>query len=219
VKRFVKLAAIIGATSAIMGSAGLATPSTLVWIPSTDIHAEGVMHYGTDYYGGKSIKPLYVHGLTFGSGKFEYGVDYATLADDSSTWFHGKVALVEESETMPKVVFGIYNAGKKEDGSPNFIYALGSKTLDAARIHAGIATGRSSVLGDDNTMLLLGADKAFNSKWWGAVDYQGGKSGYGALNVGVAYSFTPKTSLIVGRDFYNDNSLDDTWTFQLDVNY
>ncbi|MHB1458065.1 MAG: hypothetical protein ACYC0V_14240, partial [Armatimonadota bacterium] len=64
-----------------------------------------------------------------------------------------------------------------------------------------------------------GLDKSLNDKVWAAVDYQSGKSAFGALSAGVAYNFTKTTSLIVGYDWYNDSNLADTFTAQLDINF
>jgi hypothetical protein len=55
-------------------------------------------------------------------------------------------------------------------------------------------------------------------KLWLAVDYQSGRNGYGAVSFGVAWSFAPNASAIVGYDIYNDPALRPTLTLQVDLN-
>jgi hypothetical protein len=39
----------------------------------------------------------------------------------------------------------------------------------------------------------------------------------GALSFGAAYKFADNASVLVGYDFYNDSSLKDTVTVQIDI--
>jgi hypothetical protein len=208
---------LIIALCAVAGAAS-ATPSTLIWIPSTDIQAVGQTHFGYDIYSPSSGDTLTDIGLTIGNGKIEGGVDYLSLNGiEDPLRLNVKGVVMDETKTSPKIVLGLFDAGGTS--ASNMVYALGSKTFSGTRVHVGYCIGKESALDGDNSMILLGVDKAFNSKWWGAVDYQGGKSAFGALSAGVAYNFTPTTSLIVGYDWYNDSSLSDTMTVQLDVNF
>ncbi len=216
-KRAVLIALMASAMMAI-GSAAYATPSTLIWIPSTDIQS-GSMHLGIDIYEASGDGDLPTdYGLTFGNGEFEYGVDYFEGIDDP-VFFNAKALLIDESPTSPRLVAGVYGLGTRSATSSSIIYLLGSKTFPIGRFTAGYGVGRKAALGEDNAMILLGFDKALSDRWWAAVDYQGGKSAFGALNAGVAYTFSPTTSVIVGRDWYNDRSIPDTLTAQLDMNF
>ncbi len=202
----------------IIAGAAHATPSTLVWIPSTDIQAAKVSHLGYDIYAPSSGSTLTDLGLTFGTGKVEYGVDYLSMDGiQDPVRLNAKVMLKDETPTMPRLVAGTFDTGG--DAASSMVYLLGSKTFSGTRVHLGYCAGKSSVLGSDNKMILAGVDRAFDSKWWGGVDYQSGRSSFGALNVGISYNFTPTRSLILGYDWYNDSSLSDTLTMQLDVNY
>lgn len=217
-KRIITTAITFLCACMIMGAVN-ATPSTLVWIPSTDIQASGIGHLGIDTYAPSEGNSLLDYGLTFGSGRLEYGIDYLNIDGgvDSPARWNAKYLLKDEDGNIPRLTAGIYDAGGSE--ASNIIYLLGSKSFPMARLTMGIGQGKESVLGEDNTMVFLGLDKSLTDKIWAAVDYQSGKSAFGALSAGVAYNFTKNTSLIVGYDWYNDSSLNDTLTLQMDMNF
>ncbi len=215
-KIFLLMAAAVACGTLLIGRAQ-ATPSTLIWIPSTDVQPAGVTHLGDDSYITSSGATMTDIGPEWGTGKVEYGVDYlyATGIRDPLR-LNGKISLVDEAASAPKVVAGVYDLGGT--AASNIFYVLGSKTFAIGRFHAGFGIGKKDVLGADNGMLLLGYDKYLSDKWWIGADYQSGKSSFGALNAGVAYNFTPNTSLIVGYDWYN-NGAPGTLTTQWDVNF
>jgi hypothetical protein len=71
--------------------------------------------------------------------------------------------------------------------------------------------------------VLLSWDRTISEvsdKLWAAVDYQGGDSALGALSFGLAWAFTPDTSVIFGYDVYNNDKIAgaNTCTVQLDIN-
>jgi hypothetical protein len=68
-------------------------------------------------------------------------------------------------------------------------------------------------------MLLLAFERQLSKRWWGAVDYASGDSTFGAVSPGVAYTFSPNTSVILGYDFYNNSDFTDTITVQVDINF
>lgn len=212
------MAIMIICAMSIMGTA-FATPSTLIWIPSTDIQAKGTGHVGVDMYAANEGHPLMDYGLTFGVTNFEYGIDYLDTSGgiNDPVRLNAKYLIKDEAEDMPRLTVGLYDVGGS--AASNIGYLLASKTFPAARFTLGYGIGKSSVLGDDNNMIFAGLDKSLNDKFWVAVDYQSGKSAFGALSAGVAYNFTKTTSLIVGYDWYNDSSLADTFTMQLDMNF
>lgn len=217
-KKIILIAITILCVCMIMGTVN-ATPSTLIWIPSTDIQPSGTGHIGIDTYAPSKGDALLDYGLTFGTGKLEYGIDYLNIDGgvDSPVRWNAKYLLTDEKGSIPRLTAGIYDAGGSS--ASNILYILGSKTFPMARLTMGIGQGKESILGDDNKMFFLGFDKSLTDKIWAAVDYQSGKSAFGALSAGIAYSFTKSTSLIAGYDWYNDSSLDDTLTIQMDMNF
>jgi len=198
-----------------------ATSSTLIWIPATDIQPAGVGHLDYDVYVPATGNMLSDVGLLYGSGTVEYGVDYLFQNGlvGNAVRLNAKALLTNETSTAPKAVFGVFDVG---GGASNQIYILGSKNYDFGRLHLGYSIGNSSVLGSDNAMLLAGYDKQVSEKWWVCADFQSGRSAFGALNVGVAYSLSPSTSYIIGYDFFNnsDNAgFPNAITGQLDMNF
>lgn len=202
-----------------------ATPSTLVWIPSTDIQGANTWHFGVDNYFKSDITrvaPTDI-GLTYGlpGGRAEVGFDYFAPSDDPLT-FNGKYLICPESGERPAIAVGGYFFGAKSGVTDaNVVYILGSKTFDKVRVHLGYAHGKASTIGGTPDMLLAGLDGYLDAaqKWWWGADYQSGDSALGALNFGVAYSLNSSTSVLVGYDFYNNSALDDSITVQLDVNF
>lgn len=237
-----------------IGSAGTAqaTPSTTLWIPSTDIQPFGVVHFGADTYNCVIKEPTTAnttgntidYGLTIGvvpdDDRFgvEVGIDYRDATGNSKNpWYFNVKAGTKEGAfgaMMPALAVGGFDFGTKSSTASatdfrtdnNILYAMAAKTFGAAgRISLGYFSGNDKALLDetgkaDNTGILASWDKALNGKWWAAIDYQGGKSSYGALSFGVAYTVSPNSSFIFGYNIYNNDKLHDpTIEFNYDVNF
>lgn len=248
-KKTMKILSLATALVALTSGAALATPSTQIWIPSTDVQAFGTAHLGIDNYLRVSKNPdgsrqpnTYDLGLTFGVLPFEKlqmeaGVDYmvnATSPGDSHPFYlNVKLATPEESlfTYSPAIALGAYNIGFKEDVSDqNIVYGLVAKTLPVVgRLSAGYFVGNSAVLNDengenDNHGVLLSWDRTMSEisdKLWVAVDYQGSESFMGAFNFGVSWAFSKNVSVIFGYDIYNSSVTGgkNTFTTQLDINF
>src|SRR4029079_5456300 len=109
--------------------------------------------------------------------------------------------------------------GHKNPLAGNLLYVLASMTLGkAGRGSIGYQHGQHSRVGRDEDMLLLPWEKQLTPKWWAAVDYASGKSAFGAVSPGVAYTFSQNTSVILGYDFY-PGDFKDTITVQVDINF
>ncbi len=202
-----------------------ATPSTLVWIPSTDIQPDRTWHFGFDNYFRSDLTRLAPTdiGLTYGllDGRAEVGVDYFAPSDDPVT-FNGKYLLCPESDTRPALAVGGYFFGLASGVTDaNVAYLIGSKTFGKVRVHLGYAHGKESTIGGSPDMLLAGLDGYLDARkqWWWGADYQSGDSLLGALNFGVGYQINHATSVIVGYDVYNAPGSDNSFTVQFDVNF
>jgi len=234
---------------ALLAATAAATPSTQIWIPSTDIQKYKTGHLNIDTYiadsneeAGVRKAPQSVIGPTFGVLPFEkvqaeVGFDVINTGNSSTDayplYFHGKVGTPEGSfaQYSPALAAGIYNAGTKKDmTNQNIMYALAAKTIPVAgRLSAGYYKGNDKVLVDENGAkaddgVLLSWDRTISEisdKLWAAVDYQGGQSALGALSFGVAWAFSPNTSVILGYDIYNNKQIagQNTATVQVDINF
>jgi len=138
--------------------AALATPSTQIWIPSTDIQAFKTAHIGIDnyfrashhaYFGGTRDNNVLDIGLTAGVLPFdklqmEVGMDYLVIASDPNDNHpmsgNFKIATPEESlfKFSPALAFGMYNIGPVNPAiasgvisGQNMIYGLVAKTIPA----------------------------------------------------------------------------------------
>jgi hypothetical protein len=198
-----------------------ATPSTLIWIPSTDTQATATWHLGVDDYftiGRGSSAPTDV-GLTYGlTRRVEVGIDF--WGDTQAPFlFNAKFKVFDSPGRGWAGSVGIYNVGTDAaETGYDIAYALVSKECPFGRLHAGWFVGRDSLLEPDSEGVLLGFDRQLCRKWWAAVDFQGGESSFGALNLGAAYSFSENASVLFGVDLYNNADLHDTVTVQVDVN-
>ena len=243
-KRIIK--SLIMATALTMATAGiaLATPSTQIWIPSTDIQGYKTLHLGIDNYTrtshtpGSDIRPnVYDLGLTAGVLPFdkvqaEVGIDYITYGinalDGSPISFNAKVGTPEDSlfSGSPALAVGGYGFGTKTDvTNSNIVYGLAARTLPViGRLSAGYYIGNDKVIGDRNDGVLLSWDRTMteiSDRLWLAADYQGGKNTMGAFSFGASWAFTKSVSVIFGYDIYNDQALagKNTFTTQLDINF
>ncbi len=167
----------------------LATPSTQIWIPSTDIQGYKTLHLGIDNYVRASDKSdgtrdpnIFDAGLTYGLlalGKVgvEVGVDYIAYGnayDDDPVYFNAKLGLAENAlgKLMPALAIGGYGFGTNgKEGSAtrtdqDIVYGLVAKTLPLiGRLSAGYYIGNEDVLvgtdGDKaNDGVLLSWDRA-----------------------------------------------------------
>jgi hypothetical protein len=231
----IALAVIASALNLLAATAVMATPSTQIWIPSTDVQAFKSVHLGIDNYMRTSSKGGFPNltdvGLTAGVLPFEkiqaeIGVDYLTggqggvsgsfneAADKSPIYFNAKVGTPEESlfKFSPAIAIGTYNIGTKTGiTSQNIAYGLAAKTIPVVgRISLGGFQGSETVLGSGkNNGVLASWDRSMSEisdKLWMAVDYQGGNSFMGALSFGASWAFTKDVSLIIGYDIYNNAS-------------
>jgi hypothetical protein len=146
-------------------------------------------------------------------------------------------------EFSPAVAGGIYDVGTEVDKTDdNIVYVKTAKTINIKDFLPGatnikdLSLGRFSIgyfWGNDKLLLNQDLEKdahgillawertmlEISDKLWVCAEYQGSKSAYGALNVGFSWQFTPSTSVIVGYQFYNNRSLADTATIQVDINF
>jgi len=207
------------------------TPSTQLWIPSTDFQKWKSMHLGIDNYirtqriNGVRGAAIFDIGLTTGLLPFEklqgeIGVDYLYMGDnvyDNHPFFiNAKMGLPEGAifKGSPAIVAGAYNFGLKKNLTDyNIVYGLVAKTIPVlGRISAGYYSGNSKVLVDENlekasSGLLISWDRTMteiSDKLWLSVDYQGGRNYLGALNLGASWSFSKNVSVIFAYDIYNN---------------
>lgn len=179
------------AMSLVIGTCGaaLATPSTQIWIPSTDIQPYKTLHLGIDNYirtAKSSVGNVFDIGLTAGVLPFEklqmeVGVDYLDSGRDTPTdshpvYFNAKLGTPEDSlfKFSPAIAVGIYNVGTKFSNSnsttldatkQDIVYGLVAKTLPViGRISAGGYHGSGTVLTNEfgksaNDGVLLSWDR------------------------------------------------------------
>jgi hypothetical protein len=207
------------------------TPSTQIWIPSTDFQKWKSLHLGLDnYFRSTKIEGvrgagIYDIGLTTGLLPFEklqgeIGIDYLSMGDsyydDHPFYINAKIGFPESAifKGSPALALGAYNFGlKKNLTNYNIVYGEIAKTIPVlGRISVGYYTGNGKVLVDENLKksnngLLLSWDRTMSEisdKLWLAVDYQGGKNYLGSLNFGASWSFSKNVSVIFGYDIYNN---------------
>jgi hypothetical protein len=154
-KKMTKIVFLAMTLTMMATGAAMATPSTQIWIPSTDVQAYKTLHLGIDSYfrasgkggNGGPVRDANVYdlGLTAGVLPFEklqmeVGVDYVTLGnelDNHPVMFNAKLGTPEDAlfKNSPAIAVGIYNLGLKQipTATPgmNMVYGLVAKTLPA----------------------------------------------------------------------------------------
>jgi len=213
----------------VLQTASLATPSTQIWNPSTDIQARGTWHFGIDNYftvqgpadGGYAF-PTDL-GLEYGlTPNIELGFDIFQ-PQASPLVFNAKFG-IPENGNIPAFAGGGYGFGTSQGVTDqNVVYGLAAKTFPViGRLTAGYFSGNSKVLVDplgnpDNSGVILTWDKALTDKIWACIDYAGTNSAIGSLFYGLSYAFSPNTSVIFAYGTFN-NGAKPVITTQLDIN-
>jgi hypothetical protein len=209
------------------------TPSTQIWIPSTDFQKWKTMHLGLDNYirtsniNGVRGAGIFDAGFTTGLLPFEkfqgeIGVDYLYMGDSNydnhPIYFNAKIGFPEDAffKGFPAIALGAYNFGLKTNlTNYNIVYGEIAKTIPIlGRLSVGYYTGNDKVLVDENLKkanngVLLSWDRTMteiSDKLWLAVDYQGGKNYLGALSFGASWAFSKNVSVIFGYDIYNNKN-------------
>jgi len=209
----------------VAGSA-LATPSTQIWNPSTDIQPRGTWHLGIDDYftiedrssGGYNYPTDY--GITSGIlPGLEVGADFLSpqAVPGSQLVFNAKYGIAETG-SLPALAVGGYGFGLIQGQTDqDVVYGVAAKTFQLGRLSAGYFQGKAAAIGSDNGGVILTWDKVLNDKFWLCVDYAGGNSTLGALFGGFSYAFAPNVSVLCAYGKFNDGTAP-TVTTQLDIN-
>lgn len=218
-----------------------ATPSTQIWIPSTDIQKYLNPHFGWDAYIGEEGSGVISNGgitmgiLPFEKFGMEIGIDYRDLSGDHKypVYLNAKIGIPENAlfTNMPAVAIGGYDIGFNEGiTNYNVMYGLIAKTIGpAGRFSVGgyYAAGDSLLMLDKDgnqepAGILASWDRTMaeiSDKLWLAVDFQSGTNGYSAVSAGAAWMFAPNAGLILGYDYFlNSEVLPGTITVQVDIN-
>jgi hypothetical protein len=227
-----KLAAVAAAIVAMASSSAMATPSTQIWIPSTDAKDFKSYHIDIDNYARFSSKdaagPNYYNvGLSAGvlpleNLKLEVGVDFfkggplnvdvnGAPADTHPFYFNAKLATPEGAfgiKELPAFAVGGFGISTADALSQNIVYGLVGKTLPVVgRLSLGGYTSNKDLYGKkDNTGILASLDRnmpEISDKLWLAVDYMSGNNANGEVSVGGSWAFSKQISLIVGAVFFN----------------
>src|ERR1039457_2889254 len=146
-KKITRIITVAMALTMALTGAAMATPSTQIWIPSTDIQPFLVGHLRIDKYfrasgvtksGMPTRDPNIMDiGLTVGVLPFEkiqteVGFDYLTIANDPNDnhpfSFNAKIGTPEDAffKYQPAVAVGIYNLGLSQSAGNGTLGILGN---------------------------------------------------------------------------------------------
>lgn len=243
-RKMIRLLALTVSAATLCAASALATPSTQIWIPSTDIQPYKVVHLNVDTYVRESKDsntdtfwaPVEVIGPTVGILPYEkiqaevgFDLIYGGAPTDNYPFYPNfKVGTPEGSlfGGSPALAGGVYNMGMKTDKTnQNIMYALAAKTVGPlGRLSLGWYEANDEVIGPDSSGVLASWDRTLteiSDKLWVAVDYQGGDNALGALSFGLSWAVAPNASVIFGYDMYNEKEIagENTFTIQVDLNF
>ena len=182
-KRMIKIATLAMSLTLAVSGIALATPSTQIWIPSTDIQAFGVGHLGIDNYfrssgvGKATANPaqrdanvmdigLTVGVLPFEKIQMEVGIDFLTIANDPNDNhpFSGnfKIGTPEDSlcKYSPAIAVGMYNIGVSQPALTAPGVASGQNIIYALAAKTLPALGPVPSLGRLSAGYYIGGKKA-----------------------------------------------------------
>jgi hypothetical protein len=188
-KKMIRMAAAVFTFVGAFSGMAFATPSTQIWIPSTDIQAYKSLHLNLDTYirasgvgkigeasGNPSLRDpnVIMMGPTIGVLPYEkiqaeVGFDYAVSGTEPGDNYpfmgHFKVGTPEDSlfTYSPALAVGMYNIGNSHKAGmmsgQNMIYGLAARTLPVVGRFSAGGYAGSSIAFDDGR----GADKAQNA--------------------------------------------------------
>ena len=147
-----KMLAVAASVVAMASSSAMATPSTQIWIPSTDAKDFKNVHIDIDNYARFSSKAdagtnMYNVGVSAGvlpleNLKLEVGVDFLKqdikASDDHPFYFNAKLATPEGAfgiKELPAFAVGGFNLGTVSATQQNIAYALVAKTLPVVGLY------------------------------------------------------------------------------------
>ena len=174
----------------LTASIASATPSTQVWIPSTDIQPYKTVHLNFDsyirtgkepnsntgYFGipdGGNLPPLYDFGPTVGVLPFEKiqaevgfdliygGANTPAGLDKYPIYGNFKIGMPEDNTWVPAVAVGMYGIGTKKGEVANGVY---TKTGTDANIYYGL-NKKASVAGVYDRNGAKGDDSGVLASW------------------------------------------------------
>lgn len=229
---------LVGATVA------RATPSTVVWAPSTTYTQPFMVpHLTYDTFFRKDASYPTTVGLTLGLipsdvVQGEAGFDLLYPSDDPLV-LNGKLTLVEEKlfAYQPALSVGVANAGITSATNFAMVYGVLSKTIPGvgATVAAGVGYGIDDELwvdenGETDQTVFLGSitsptlsvGKPWLSGLGLAADIQTGSNAFSAGGVAAVLYFTPSIALLTGPVFFLERDTqpgrsDFMWTMQVDV--
>lgn len=227
-KRVKVLATAVALVAAASGSA-MATPSTQIWIPSTDVQPYKTFHLGIDNYvradakSGNREANTYDIGpvagvLPFEKLQAEVGFDFLAVAgnpnDNHPLSGNFKIATPEDSlfQLSPALAVGMYNIGPTQSATvapgvisgQNIVYALAARTLPVM--------GSVPSLGRISAGYYVGNDKAL-------VDANGNKKNDGILLSWDRTMTEISDKLWVAVDYQSGKNVDGALNFGFSWNF
>ena len=191
-KKMLKPLCLAAALTATVAGTAFATPSTQIWIPSTDIQPYKTLHLNFDTYiratgvgsfGNTEVRDpnIMMMGPTVGILPFEkiqaeIGFDAMFTGTEPSDNYpfmgHFKVGTPEDSmfQYSPALAVGMYNIGTKHlpgmTSGQNIVYGLAAKTLPViGRLSAGGYYGSKTAFATDLASIDRSQNKGVLLSW------------------------------------------------------
>ncbi len=192
---------------------------------------------------GNTVAPITNLGLTVGLLPFEklnmeMGFDHKSGlgSADNYPWY-GNIKLGIPEGTFgswfPAIAIGAFDLGtEREVTDYNVLYVKTAKAISVAdinlgRISLGYFSGNEDLLlngeGEkDNSGVMAAWERTIDEisdKLWICTEYMATKSAYGSWNVGLSWKFAPNVGVLAGYTVYHNESLANTATIQIDIDF
>jgi hypothetical protein len=165
---------------------------------------------------------------------FDHKTGYGDL-DDFPMYFNFKIGVPEEAygKYFPAFAIGVYDIGTEKNKTDDDVFygkvakCFKYRKTDLGRLSVGYFAGNKKLLlgkdgGKDNSGVLVAWERTvpeISDKLWVCLEYQGSSSLYGCFTPGFSWKVADNASVLFGYQIYNNHSLANTATVQVDIDF
>jgi hypothetical protein len=202
----------------IAGSLTLLSQQTHFNVPSSNVTAQGKMHFQANTFLTNSLDRTQVYGMYGVNQDTEVGLNFLNYRSGSN-WYgitaqHREVLNADHTVTIG----GAYYLNSNNS---YYVYGLvtANKLLAKANINAGLFYGNESMFGESTIGLMASIEyQVINDKIHVIAEYMSGKHWMNGLNVGGSYDISKNMKAAIGLNVYKAQTGPSPFILQLHYN-